>query len=83
MLYARVRSCTRHEKSPDRSETMAFISKLNTTIGGTLHGSAEPANQAVHFHLSSDGRPFACDVHACDSAALTFGDLRLIHEVAQ
>ena len=62
---------------------MPFISELNTTIGRALHGSADPANQAVHFHLSSDGRPFVCDVQACDSAALTSGDLRLIQEVAQ
>jgi hypothetical protein len=62
---------------------MPFNSKLNTTIGRALRGSTDPANQAVHFHLSSDGRPFVCDVHACDSAALTFGDLRLLPEVAQ
>jgi hypothetical protein len=61
---------------------MASTSKLKTTIGRALRGSVGPANQAVHFHLS-DGRPFACDVHACESAALTLGDLRLIHEVAQ
>jgi hypothetical protein len=62
---------------------MASTSKLKTTIGRALRGSVDPANQAVHFHLSSDGRPFACDGHACDSAALTSGDLRLMHEVAQ
>jgi hypothetical protein len=62
---------------------MPFISELNTTIGRTLRGSADPADQAVHFHLSSDGRPFVCDVHACNSAALTYGDLRLMQEVAQ
>ena len=64
-----------------RSETMASTSKLKTTVGRALRG--DPADQTVHFHLSSDGRPFACDVHACDSAALTLGDLRLMHEVAQ
>ena len=60
---------------------MASTSKLKTTVGCALR--ADPANQAVHFHLSSDGRPFACGVHACESAALTFGDLRLMHEVAR
>jgi hypothetical protein len=62
---------------------MPLTSELNTTIGRTVHGSADPANQGVHFHLSSDGRPYACDVYGCDSAALTFGDLRIMHEVAQ
>lgn len=61
---------------------MASTSKLNTMIGRALRGSVDPANQAVHFHLS-DGQPFVCDVHACDSAAVTFGDLRHMHEVAQ
>jgi hypothetical protein len=59
-----------------------MASKLNTTIGRALRGSVDPANQAVHFHLSHR-RPFACDVHACESAALTFSELRLLHEVAR
>jgi hypothetical protein len=62
---------------------MASTSKLKTMIGRTLSGSVDPAKQAVHFHLSSDGRPFVCDVHACDSAALTIGDLRFMQEVAR
>jgi hypothetical protein len=57
--------------------------KLKTTIGRALRGSVHPANQAVHFHLSSDGRPFVCDLHACDSAALTLGELRLLHQEAR
>jgi hypothetical protein len=62
---------------------MPFISELNTTIGSTPHGCADSANQAVHFNLSSHGRPFACDVRACDPATLTVGDLWLMQEVAQ
>ena len=58
---------------------MPSTSKLKTSIGRALRGSVDPANQAVHFHLSSDGRPFVCDVDACDSAALTLTELRSLH----
>jgi hypothetical protein len=56
---------------------------LKTAIGRALRGPVDPASQAVHFHLSSDGRPFVCDVHACESAALTFGELPSLHELAR
>ena len=62
---------------------MPSTSMLKTTIGRALRGSVEPAGQAVHFHLSSDGRPFICDFHACDSAALTMGELPSIHQLHQ
>jgi hypothetical protein len=62
---------------------MAATTKLKTSIGRALRGSVNPAHQAVHFHLSSDGRPFVCDVNACDSAALTLGELRLLHQEAR
>jgi hypothetical protein len=62
---------------------MASTSMLKTAIGRALRGSVDPANQAVHFHLSSDGRPFVCDVDACEPAALTFGELRALHQVAR
>ena len=39
------------------------------------HRSGPPA-EPVHFHLASDGRAFVCDVDACDSAALTLGELQ-------
>ena len=63
--------------------TASIIELIFTTIGRTPHGSADPAKQAVHFHLSSHRRPFACAVPACDWAALTLGDLWLTHEVAR
>ena len=62
---------------------MPSTSKLKTSIGRALRGSVDPAHQAVHFHLSSDGRPFVCDVHACESAALTIGELRPLHQASQ
>jgi hypothetical protein len=62
---------------------MTSTTKLKTSIGRALRGSVDPARQAVHFHLSSDGRPFVCDVDACDSAALTLGELRLLHQEAR
>jgi hypothetical protein len=61
---------------------MPSTSKLKTAIGRALRGSVDPSRQPVHFHLSSDGRPFACDVHARESAALTIGELRTLHREA-
>jgi hypothetical protein len=58
---------------------MPSTSKLRTSIGRALRGSADAARQPVHFHLSSDGRPFLCDVDRCESAALSLGDLRTLH----
>jgi hypothetical protein len=49
-------------------------SKLKNSIGRALRGSI-PLAEPVHFHLASDGRAFVCDIDACDSAALTLGDL--------
>ena len=62
---------------------MPSTSKLKTAVGRALRGSVDPAQQAVHFHLSSDGRPFVCDVDACESAALTFGEVHTLKQVAQ
>jgi hypothetical protein len=62
---------------------MPSTAKLKTSIGRALRGSVDPANQAVHFHLSSDGRPFVCDFHACDSAALALGELDSLHQEAR
>jgi hypothetical protein len=62
---------------------MTTTTTLKTSIGRLLRGSVDPARQAVHFHLSSDGRPFVCDVDACESAALTFGELRQLHQEAR
>jgi hypothetical protein len=61
---------------------MTSTPKLKSTIGRARRSSVDPANQGVHFHLS-DGRPCVRDVHACNPAALTFGDLRLVREVAK
>jgi hypothetical protein len=30
-----------------------------------------PAHEDVHFHLGSDGRPFVCDFHRCESPELS------------
>ena len=62
---------------------MPTTSKLKTSIGQALRRSVDPAQQTVHFHLSSDGRPFVCDVDACESAALTLVELRTQHGVAR
>ena len=61
---------------------MPSTSKLKTAFGRTRRGSVDPSRQPVHFHLSSDGRPFVCDVHACESAALTISELRPLHREA-
>jgi hypothetical protein len=50
-------------------------SKLKNSIGRALRGSIRPTAEPVHFHLASDGRAYVCDFHACDSAALTLGEL--------
>ena len=50
-------------------------SKLKNSIGRALRGPIRPAAEPVHFHLTSDGRAFVCDFDACDSAALTLGEL--------
>jgi hypothetical protein len=57
--------------------------KLRKSIGRALRGSTRPSTELVHFHLGSDGRPFVCDVHACDSAAVTTGELQLIPQQAR
>jgi hypothetical protein len=61
---------------------MPSTTKLKISIGRALRRSIEPADQAVHFHLSSDGRPFVCDLHACDSAALTIGEVQSLRQAA-
>jgi hypothetical protein len=53
-----------------------MASKLKNTIGRALRAPAPPTPDPVHFHLASDGRAFVCDVDACDSAALTLGELQ-------
>ena len=50
-------------------------SKIKNSIGRALRGPVRPSAEPVHFHLASDGRAFVCDIDACDSAALTLGDL--------
>jgi hypothetical protein len=54
---------------------MRSTTKLKTSMRRALHRSVDPSHQTVHFHLSSDGHPFVCDVVACESAALTLGEL--------
>jgi hypothetical protein len=51
-------------------------SKLKYTIGRALRVPIRRAAEPVHFHLASDGRAFVCDFDACDSAAVTLGDLQ-------
>ncbi len=50
--------------------------KLKYSIGRALRVPIRRPAEPVHFHLASDGRAFVCDVDACDSAALTLGDLQ-------
>jgi len=49
-------------------------SKLKNSIGRALRRPIRPA--AEPFHIASDGRAFVCDIDACDSAALTLGELQ-------
>ena len=58
---------------------MRSTTKLKTSMRRALRRSVDPSHQAVHFHLSSDGYPFVCDVDACESAALTLGELGAHH----
>jgi hypothetical protein len=51
-------------------------SKLKNTIGRALRVPVRRSTEPVHFHLASDGRAFVCDIDACDSAALTLGELQ-------
>ena len=51
-------------------------SKFKNSIGRALRGPVRPSAEPVHFHLASDGRAFVCDIDACDSAAVTLGDLQ-------
>jgi hypothetical protein len=51
-------------------------SKLKNTIGRALRVPVSHPAEPVHFHLASDGRAFVCDVDACDSVALTLGELQ-------
>jgi hypothetical protein len=53
-----------------------MASKFKNTIGRALRGPFRHTPDPVHFHLASDGRAFVCDVDACDSAALTLGELQ-------
>lgn len=53
-----------------------MASKLKNTIGRALHVPIRRPAEPVHFHLASDGRAFVCDVDACDSAAITLGELQ-------
>jgi hypothetical protein len=53
-----------------------MASKLKNSIGRALRAPIAPKPEPVHFHLASDGRAFVCDVDACDSAALTLGELQ-------
>jgi hypothetical protein len=62
---------------------MQFTSQLKTAIGRALRGSVDLSRQPVHFHLSADGRPFVCDVHPSEPAALTIGELRTLHRKAR
>jgi hypothetical protein len=50
--------------------------KLKNTIGRALRVPIRRPADPVHFHLASDGRAFVCDVDACDSAAVTLGELQ-------
>lgn len=60
---------------------MSSTSTLESSIDRALLRSVDPAEQAVHFHLSSDGHPSVCDVHVWESAAPTLGELRMLHQV--
>jgi hypothetical protein len=57
-------------------------SKLKNTIGRALRVPTRRPAEPVHFHLASDGRAFVCDIDACDSAALTLGELESIASYA-
>jgi hypothetical protein len=48
-------------------------SSLRTRIRRVLNPSQ--TREAVHFHLSREGRPFVCDVSRCDSPALSLDEL--------
>ncbi len=50
--------------------------KLKKSIGRVLRVPIRRPAEPVHFHLASDGRAFVCDIDACDSAALTLGELQ-------
>jgi hypothetical protein len=50
--------------------------KLKNTFGRAFRVTTRPSTEPVHFHLASDGRAFVCDIDACDSAALTLGELQ-------
>ena len=53
-----------------------MASKLKNTIERALRVPIRRPAEPVHFHLASDGRAFVCDVDACDSVALTLGELQ-------
>jgi hypothetical protein len=83
MLSTSFRSVLLRQPNSDPEPDMPSTSKLKTSIGRALRGCTDASRQPVHFHLSSDGRPFLCDVDRCESAALTLGDLRTLHQDAR
>ena len=48
--------------------------RIKTSIVRALRVPAE-SQERIHLHLGSDGRPFVCDFHACESPTVTTDEI--------
>ena len=52
-----------------------MTSEIAASIRRALRPGSTPEQDQVHLHIGGDGRPFVCDLHRCDSPALTLRDV--------
>ena len=44
---------------------------ITASIRRALRGESGALHHGVHFHAGTDGRPYVCDFHRCDSPGIS------------
>ena len=52
-----------------------MTSEIAASVRRALRLTPTRMRDDVHFHLDTNGRPFVCDFHRCDSPSLSPGEL--------
>jgi hypothetical protein len=52
-----------------------MASEIAASVRRALRLTPTRMRDDVHFHLDTNGRPFVCDFHRCDSPSLSPGEV--------
>ncbi len=55
----------------DHSKGKPMSLNITASIRRALRGESGALHHGVHFHAGTDGHPYVCDFHRCDSPGIS------------